>query len=310
MTIKTPAQLYRQLRLIRRVEERLAEVYPTDKIQSPMHLSIGQEAVSVGICAAMLPGDAAFGTYRAHALYLALGGDLDAFVAEMMGKATGATGGWGGSMHLVAPEVGLMGTSAVVGTTIPWAVGWAEAQKFLKTGKVAVSFFGDGATEEGVFYESLNLAALWKSPVLFVCEDNGLAIHTPVWARQATSIADRAAGFGLQVQSDRHWNSRDAEQVAHHAEKLLVDVRDGYGPALLVCRTHRWREHVGPGEDFDRGYRTRESVDWVDPVELAAERIAVEHREAIDAGIEVAISAAFSRAELAPLPAVPEGWNR
>src|SRR5438105_7152722 len=141
------ARLYRALYRIRRLEEEIARVYPTDRIKSPVHLSIGQEAVSVGICEALQPKDIVFGTYRGHALYLAKGGDMRRMVAELYGKATGCTRGKGGSMHLIAPEVGMMGTSAVVGTTIPNAAGYAYALKLRRQDALVASFFGDGATE-------------------------------------------------------------------------------------------------------------------------------------------------------------------
>src|SRR5262249_31415371 len=152
-------------------------VYPTDKIKSPVHLSIGQEAVSVGVCAALEPRDVVFGSYRGHALYLAKGGSLQAMIAELYGKATGCTRGKGGSMHLIAPDHGLMGTSAVVGTPIANAVGYAYALRYRRSDAIVASFFGDGATEEGVFAESLNFAVLKELPILFVCENNQYAIH-------------------------------------------------------------------------------------------------------------------------------------
>src|ERR1700730_11649325 len=176
-------QLYRSLLRIRRLEEEVARVYPSDKIKSPVHLSIGQEAVSVGVCAALEARDVVFGTYRGHALYLAKGGDLQRMIAELYGKATGCTKGKGGSMHLIAPDQGMMGTSAVVGTTIANAIGYAYALRYgfggagwgvgdppppppttdhplPTTNRIVASFFGDGATEEGVFAESLNFAVL------------------------------------------------------------------------------------------------------------------------------------------------------
>src|SRR5260221_8901456 len=158
-------RFFRALYRIRRVEEEVAKAYPTDKIKSPVHLSIGQEAVSVGVCEALRPDDIVFGTYRGHALYLAKGGDLKAMVAELFGKATGCTKGKGGSMHLIDPDAGVMGTSAVVGTTIANAAGYAYALKIRKSNAVVVSFFGDGATEEGVFSETLNFAVLKQLPM-------------------------------------------------------------------------------------------------------------------------------------------------
>src|SRR3954454_2316519 len=194
-------RLYRSLYRIRRVEEAIADAYPSDRIKSPVHLSIGQEAVSVGVCAALLPRDVVFGTYRGHALYLAKGGSMRAMVAELFGKATGCTRGKGGSMHLIAADKGVMGMSAVVGTTVANAVGHAYALRYRKTDAIVASFFGDGATEEGVFAESLNFAVLKKLPILFVCENNGYAIHTHQSRRQGKpDIRARAEAFGLPAE--------------------------------------------------------------------------------------------------------------
>lgn len=169
--------VYRSLYLVRHVEEEIARVYPTDKIKSPVHLSIGQEAVSVAVCQALRFDDMVFGTYPGHALYLAKGGDLKRMIAELYGKATGCAKGKGGPMHLVDIPHGVMGMSAVVGTTIPHAVGYAYALKLQRSDRIVASFFGDGTTEEGVFYEALNFAALRQLPILFICENNGYAIH-------------------------------------------------------------------------------------------------------------------------------------
>ena len=158
---------YHALYRIRRVEEEIARVYPSDKIKSPIHLSIGQEAIAVGVCAALQPEDIAFGTYRSHAVYLAKGGDLKQMLAEMYGKVTGSAKGKGGSMHLIDRPNGVMGASAVVGTTIPNAVGFAYALKYRKAPEIVVSFFGDGAVDEGVFHESMNFAVLKKLPIIF-----------------------------------------------------------------------------------------------------------------------------------------------
>ena len=192
------ARLYRSLLRIRRVEEEVARVYATDVIKSPVHLSIGQEAVSVGVCDALRPDDTVFGTYRGHAMYLAKGGDMAAMVAELYGKVGGCTRGKGGSMHLIDTECGVMGTSAVVGTTIANAAGYAYANKLRRTDAVVACFFGDGATEEGVFAETLNFAVLKRLPVLFVCENNGYAIHTAQSKRQGLpDICARATAYGM-----------------------------------------------------------------------------------------------------------------
>src|SRR5437764_8892731 len=195
------AHLYQARYRIRRVEEEVARAYPTDAIKSPVHLSIGQEAVSVGVCAALRSQDVVFGTYRGHAMYLAKGGDLNAMVAELYGRSTGCTRGKGGSMHLIDPEAGVMGTSAVVGTSIANAAGYAYALKLRGSDAVVVNFFGDGATEEGVFAETLNFTALKRLPVIFVCENNGYAIHTHQSRRQGRpDIRAKAEAFGLPAE--------------------------------------------------------------------------------------------------------------
>jgi TPP-dependent pyruvate/acetoin dehydrogenase alpha subunit len=298
------ARLYRSLFRIRRVEEAIAAVYPTDKIQSPVHLSIGQEAASAGVCEALAPTDVVFGTYRSHALYLAKGGDLKRMIAELYGKATGCAGGKGGSMHLIDPAAGMMGTSAVVGSTIPQAVGYAWGLRLQGKAAVVASFFGDGAVEEGAFHESMNFAALKRAPVLFVCENNFYAIHAPQAARQSsTDLPARARAYGIPaVRID----DSDAAAVYEAARNAVDAIRTGTGgPQLLECLAYRWREHVGPNEDFRAGYRSRDEAEpWFrrDPVARAAGRLAPEIRQAIEAEALAEIREAFEFAERSPFP--------
>ena len=297
------AAIYRQLRLIRRVDEEVARIYPSDKIKSPVHLSIGQESVSVGVCAAMRPDDVVSGTYRSHAVYLAKGGDLKGMIAELYGKHAGCAQGKGGSMHLVDMEHNVLGSSAVVGTTIAVAVGYALALKHEGTGRVVAAFFGDGATEEGVFYESLNFAALHRLPVLFVCENNSYAIHTPLAKRWATRrLCERVETYGI-----RAWQVPDADvfTIRSIAAKAFEAMRTGDGPVFLECHTYRWREHVGPNEDYDAGYRGRaELAPWQqrDQVEVVGSSLDGAERRRIDAEIETEIAAAFRFAESTPMP--------
>ena len=298
-----PAHLYRSLYRIRRVEEEIARAYPSDQIKSPVHLSIGQEAVSVGVCAALEPRDVVFGTYRGHALYLAKGGSLPAMLAELFGKATGCAKGKGGSMHLIAPYAGVMGTSAVVGTTIANAAGYAYAQKLKNTGAVVASFFGDGATEEGVFAESLNFAALKRLPLLFVCENNGYAIHTPVSRRQGRlDLCAKAEAFGVPA---RRLDGNDVEALVTQAREAVGRVRSGGGPEFFEVRTYRWMEHVGPNEDFNLGYRDEaEARPWVEAdalPRLAAALDATERRR-IEAEVEEEIAEALAFAQSSPFP--------
>jgi TPP-dependent pyruvate/acetoin dehydrogenase alpha subunit len=296
-------RLYRALYRIRRLEEEVARVYPTDRIKSPVHLSIGQEAVSVAVCEALRPHDVVFGTYRGHALYLARGGDLRQMVAELYGKATGCTKGKGGSMHLIAPEQGVMGTSAVVGTTIANAVGYAYALRYRRQDAVVASFFGDGATEEGVFGESLNFAVLKRLPVLFVCENNGYAIHTPQARRQGTSaICERARAYGLPAEL---LGGNDVHLLCDRAREVVARVRAGEGPWFLEVLTYRWREHVGPGDDYHLGYRTpAEAAPWIagDPVRRLGEMLEPSARRRIEEEVEEEIAEAFAFAEASPFP--------
>jgi TPP-dependent pyruvate/acetoin dehydrogenase alpha subunit len=300
-------RLYRELYKIRRAEEEVARAYPTDRIKSPVHLSIGQEAVSVGVCEALGPDDVVYGTYRGHALYLARGGDLGAMIAELYGKLTGCTRGKGGSMHLIAPDRGVMGMSAVVGTTIANAVGHAYAVKFRKLGSLVASFFGDGATEEGVFAESLNFAALKKLPLLFVCENNGYAIHTPQAKRQGSlDLCAKAAAFGVP---GRSLDGSDVLALVESAREAVHEVRSGGGPRFLEVKTYRWREHVGPNTDHSLGYRAEdEARPWVerDAVTRLAERLDADQRRRIEEEVEAEIKEAFAFAEGSPFPPASE----
>jgi TPP-dependent pyruvate/acetoin dehydrogenase alpha subunit len=301
------ARLYRALYRIRRLEEAIAEIYPTDKIKSPVHLSIGQEAVSVGICEALEPQDVVFGTYRGHALYLARGGDMRAMVAELYGRATGCTHGKGGSMHLIAPEQGVMGMSAVVGTTIANAAGYAYALRYRRSDAIVASFFGDGATEEGVFAETLNFAALKGLPILFVCENNQYAIHTHQSKRQGLpDIAGRARAYGIPAQT---LDGNDLFSLIDSARAVVAGVREGKGPQFLEVKTYRWREHVGPACDFHLGFRKEEEASpWFanDPIRQLAAVLDPGGKRAIESAVEGEIADAFGYAEASPYPDADE----
>jgi TPP-dependent pyruvate/acetoin dehydrogenase alpha subunit len=296
-------RIYRSLRLIRRVEEEIIRIYPTDRIKSPVHLSIGQEAVSVGICDALRIDDVIAPTYRGHAAYLAKGGSLSAMMAELYGKSTGVAGGKGGSMHLVDMSRNVLGASAVVGTTIPVAVGYAFALKSMKTDRVVAAFFGDGATEEGVFAESLNFAALRKLPVLFVCENNFYAIHAPVSRRWASDkLCERVETYDIPA---HRCDDGDVLKLRSLALGAVRRLRSGAGPIFIECRTYRWCEHVGPNFDFEAGYRSSAEMEpWLknDQVERLAALIAPEKQAKIDAGIEQDITQAIRFAETSPFP--------
>ena len=306
MDAATTERLYRCIHRIRRVEEEIARLYPTDRIKSPVHLSIGQEGVSAGVCDALEPRDVVFGTYRSHALYLAKGGDLNGMMAELYGKVTGCARGKGGSMHLIDAAHGVMGASAVVASTIPQAVGYAFALKLRGTGGIVASFFGDGAVEEGVFHESMQFAALRRLPILFVCENNGYAIHSPLAERQpAGAIGERARSYGLPAERVED----DVIAVHARAGERITAIRAGTGPAFLECMTYRWREHVGPGEDFHLGYRSRaEAQPWMerDARRRLGGLLDPAGRARVEAEIEAEIAEALRFAEASPFPPAEE----
>ncbi len=259
--------LYRKLLLVRLCEERIRQEYDKDEMKTPVHLGIGQEAIPVGVCHCLPKGTRSFGTYRNHALYLALTDDTDGFFGELYGKVTGPGKGKAGSMHITSPEKGLMATSAVVGTTLPVAVGAALANQYQGKDDLVVSFFGDGAVEEGVFWESLNFACLHRLRILFVCEDNGLAIHTATPQRQGfRSIPQAVEPFKCHVAGA---DGANLPAVIESARQLLAQMAADPKPAFLHCTYFRFLEHVGPQEDFQMGYRRRptpEEFEHLDPL--------------------------------------------
>ncbi len=298
------SRLYRALYRIRRVEEDVARIYPTDKIKSPSHLSLGQESVSVGICEALRKSDIVFATYRSHAAYLAKGGDINRMIAELYGKEDGAARGKSGSMHLIDMSAGMMGTSAIVGSTIPLAVGYALAERMKGKDTVVVVFFGDGAMEEGVFHESLNFAALKKVPVLFVCENNTYAIHTPLHMRvPKPNFRERVEAYQIPT---RLVEDGDVLTLLKETEAAVSRIRAGGGPEFFEVMTMRWLEHVGPGDDLHLNYRTKAELDsWKakDQVKRLASMLAPTERQRVEADVESEVAAAFEFAEKSQYPA-------
>src|SRR5437879_1131330 len=295
------ARFYRSLYRIRRVEEEIAKVYPTDKVKSPVHLSIGQEAVSVGVCEALRREDVVFGFYRSHALYLAKGGDLFRSIAELYGKVTGCARGKGGSMHLIDVAAGVMGTSAVVGTGMAPAVGYAYAVKVQRRPTLVANFFGDGAVDEGAFHESLNFASLKRLPVIFVCENNAYAINSRQLDRQPlANICQRAEAYGIPA---KRIEGNDVARIYEAVSAACAALRAGEsGPRFFECMTFRWKEHVGPGEDFGI-YRPRSEVEpWIesDQVRIIGDRLGWEERQRIENDVEAELRDAFEFAEQSP----------
>jgi acetoin:2,6-dichlorophenolindophenol oxidoreductase subunit alpha len=254
--------LYKKLYLIRRSEEFIIKHYPEDEMMTPMHMSMGEEAISAGVCHAIGSQGQVFASYRSHAAFLAKTEDVDRFFAELYGKETGTAHGKSGSMHLAAPEQGHMGSSAIVASSIPVTLGAAFVNKQKRNGQVSCVFFGDGAVNEGVFWESLNIASVMKLPVLFVCEDNGLAVHTPTSVRQGyKQITDIVAGFECGVfQAD----TTDVEVIYQLALDAIGAISRTGKPAFMYLKCYRYLEHVGISDDFNAGYRAKsEYEDWV-----------------------------------------------
>ncbi|HWE72316.1 MAG TPA: thiamine pyrophosphate-dependent dehydrogenase E1 component subunit alpha [Stellaceae bacterium] len=299
--------LYRSLYRIRRVEEKIIDVYPSDRVKSPVHLSIGQESVSVGVCAALAPDDIAFGTYRGHALYLAKGGDMKRMIAELYGKVDGASRGKAGSMHLIDLSANMMGTSAIVATTIPQAVGYAFALKVRKAKQIVVCFFGEGAMDEGVAYESLNFAALKKLPIFFVCENNHYAIYSHIRDRMPhPDPCERAAVFRIP---NERIEGGDTQKIRDASQRAVAKIRAGEGPQFIECMTYRWRDHVGPDEDRKWNYRPDEELDgWIrrDELKRLGDMLDPAERQRIEAAADAEIAAAFDYAEASAFPGPEE----
>lgn len=272
-------RLYRDMVLIRRVEEAIADRYSQQQMRCPTHLCIGQEAAPVGVCAALAASDYVFSTHRSHGHYLAKGGRLVGLLGELYGREVGCSMGKGGSMHMIDLSANFLGAAPILGATIALAVGAAFGTSRRKEPHVAVAFFGDAAIEEGTFYEAANFALLHRLPVVLVCENNGLSTCSPLSVRQPEGRLpwQIARGLGLHA---AHGDGNDVAAVYRLAQEAVEKARSGGGPAFLEFATYRWREHCGPNYDFHLGYRTEAEVnEW-------KERCPIERlrQEMIDAG--------------------------
>jgi len=251
--------LLRSMLRIRRVEEAIADRYAEQEMRCPMHLCIGQEAIAVGICAALSVDDVMFSNHRAHGHYLAKGGNLNAMLAELYGRSTGCCGGRGGSMHIIDLDVGFMGSTPIVGGTVPLAVGAAWAASLKVENHISIIFLGDGCFEEGVVHESMNFAALHKLPILFVCENNEFSVYTRLEERQAKRPIYRIAeAHGL---TSYIGNGNDVEEVFSLATTAVENARQGRGPQFIELSTYRWREHCGPDFDDHLDYRATQEIE-------------------------------------------------
>jgi pyruvate dehydrogenase E1 component alpha subunit len=306
----TAIQLFKSLFLARRSEEYIVKHYPENRMRTPMHMSMGQEFVPVGVCAALGGTADVFASYRSHAAFLAQTHDTDRFFSELFGRTSGTGEGKGGSMHLAAPDQGHILSSGVVATQIPVAVGAAFANRQLRTGRTAVVFFGDGAADAGAFWESINAAALFRLPVMFVCEDNGYAVDTPREARQvAGSLCEAVRPFGADTYED---DSGDVESVYSLTRFAVEKAHRERRPAFLNIKCCRYLEHVGIGTDWNWGYRDQATVqrEWIDRdavkmqrARLAGHQVSESAIAAMEEEIDRAIRRSVKRAAEAPIPA-------
>jgi acetoin:2,6-dichlorophenolindophenol oxidoreductase subunit alpha len=295
--------LYRSMLRIRRIEEEIEGRYHQDQMKTPIHLVIGQEATSVGACAAMRRTDLLYSSHRTHGNYLAKGGDLRAMLSEMHCRANGCAGSRGGSMHIIDKSAGMAGTSAIVGGAVPIAVGAALAAQRLGQDHVVMVFLGDATTEEGVCSESLNFAALHQVPIVFFCENNFYSVQSPLHTRQPVrSIRAWAATYGMPSVDVDGMNVLAVQTVAAEA----VDrARAGGGPSFIEAPVYRYRAHGGSGDDSKTGYRDvaeREAWEAVCPVKMFGEYLAgtrlldAARVAAMESEIAAEIAAAFDHA--------------
>lgn len=303
-------ELLRTMLTIRRFEEACAELYSATKIRGFLHLYVGEEAVATGVLATLGPDDAVVSTYREHGHALARGVPMDAVMAEMFGRQTGCSRGRGGSMHLFDRSAGLVGGNAIVGGGIPLAVGLALADRMQGRDHVTACFFGDGAAAEGEFHESLNLASLWRLPVLFCCENNLYAMGTAIAKEHArTDLATRASSYGIEATAVDGMDVLAFEQAAHEA---VAAIRAGGGPRFLELDTYRFRAHSM--YDSDR-YRDKAEIStWKehDPIDALAGALRAEGHltdesvAALEEAVAAQIAAAVASAEAAPLEPVED----
>ena len=303
-------RMYRRMLMIRLFEEQVNELYTRALMPGLAHLYIGEEAVAVGICEALNPDDYITSTHRGHGHCLAKGAELDRMFAELLGKEAGYCKGKGGSMHIADPDTGNLGANAIVGGSVGIATGAALSAKRLKTNQVAVCFFGDGAMGQGLLYEVLNMAALWKLPVIYVCENNLYNEYTHNSETLAGDMLTRAEGFGVPGE---RIDGQDVRKVYATANQIIQRVRQGGGPAFLVCDTYRFTgHHVG---DVNREYyrSKKEEQMWKterDPVKLLADALITENLadrarlDQIQSEVKSEVDKAVAFAIAAPYPSV------
>ena len=299
--------LHNRILKIRLTEEQIAKRYTEWQMRCPTHLSIGQEAVAAGVSANLNDEDLVLSTHRSHAHYLAKGGSIKRMIAEIYGKSTGCSGGKGGSMHLIDQSVGFMGSTAIVGNTIPLAVGLGLSLKLKNKDNISCVYFGEGATEEGVFYESVNFAVLKSLPVLFICENNLYSVYSPLNVRQPLErkIHEMVNAFGIETDFG---DGNNAEEVYRKTQNAIRKIKNQRKPQFIEFETYRWREHCGPNFDNDIGYRSEEEFEmWKkkDPLKHCEDdllKLTNEEKKKYSIGIQKIIDEAFNFAINSPFP--------
>jgi 2-oxoisovalerate dehydrogenase E1 component len=307
MTKSDLLSLYRTMLVIRQTEEELARCHQRGLIFGACHTYVGQEAISTGVCSHLTNDDSVFSTHRGHGHALAKGMPPRELMAELFGRATGCSRGRGGSMHLFSPEIGMMGTSGIVGPCILQACGGGYSSKLMKTGRVGVAFFGDGAVNNGAFHEGLNMASIWKLPVLFICENNQFATEVPFsYASGIPDVGRRAANYGLP---GFEVDGNDVQAIAEVVGKAVARARAGEGATLIECKTYRTRAHAEGMGDFT--YRTKEQVeDWKKrcPIQRWRTRmlkelgVAEAQIQQVEAEVAALVAEARQFAESSPMP--------
>jgi len=299
---------YERMFLIRTFEETVKQLYATEKMPGTVHLSTGQEAVAVGICIQLKPEDYLTTTHRGHGHLIAKGCNVRGMMAEIFGKATGLCHGKGGSMHIMDPANGVLGANAIVGGGIPMTVGAALAARYLKEDRVAVAFFGDGAANQGTFHESANLAAIWKLPVLFACENNGYAEATSVkYHLSVEHVAQRASAYSMPGAIA---DGLDFFDVFEKTQAALEHMSAGRGPSLVECKTHRFHGHY---EGDNQKYRTpAERAAYRDSLQVFRERaltlglIRESELASIEKAVQELVADAVAFAKSSPFPSPEE----
>jgi pyruvate dehydrogenase E1 component alpha subunit len=300
------ADRYRTMLLIRRFEERVVELVNANEIAGVAHEYVGQEAVATGVCSALRPDDVITSTHRGHGHLIAKGADPRGMMAELLGRLDGLNRGRGGSMHIADLGLGILGANGIVAAGAPFAAGAAWSFRVEGSDRVAVTFFGDGGVNQGVLHETMNLAALWSLPLVFVCENNGYAVTLPQRHSTAGSVVERAAAYGLPAESV---DGMDVDAVFEAAQRAAARARGGGGPAFLECRTYRFYGHHTAERTMKLAYRPDEEIErWRrrDPVAAVAARLDPGERDRIGEEVEALLDEAVAFARASPRPAAED----